>query len=678
MWRWLGLDSSPWRLRQANEALTRQLADADAALQTLRGSEERYRQLYQGAPVPIHSADDTMRLINVNERWLELLGYHWNDVLGRPLTDFMTAASAREHRETTWPILTGGGAANDLRYDFVRRSGEVVPVLYSARAEGEAGDGTFMTFAVLTDITARTRAEAALRASEERYRVLVSGVVDYAIFMLDPNGMVTNWNAGAERIKGYRASEIVGQHFSRFYTEEDRARGEPQRALEVAAREGKYEAEALRVRKDGSRFWANVVIDALREDGRLIGFAKITRDVTERVRIAEALDETRAALAQAQKMEAVGQLTGGVAHDFNNLLTAIIGTLDLLLERADWSRERARPLLEAALRSAQRGARLTSGLLAFSRRQTLAPQVTDANRLVAGMSQLLRQTLGETIAIETVLAGGLWQTSIDPNQLESALLNLAINARDAMPDGGKLTIETGNTYLDDEYAAARAEVTAGQYVLVAVTDTGVGMDAETLGHAFEPFFTTKPEGRGTGLGLSQVFGFMKQSGGHVNIYSEPGHGTTVKLYLPRHRGDILVEDEVAHAPREVRGRNETVLVVEDDAEVRQFAVQALTHLGYRVFEAIDGPSALQLLGRHPEIEVLFSDVGLPGMNGRQLADAARARSPGLHVLFTTGYARNAIVHHGVLDPGVQLLGKPFTVESLARKLRQILHGQGPT
>ncbi len=672
-WRLLGLGASPWQLSRSHRTLAGALANANAALETLRQSEDRYRRLYQSMPAPIHSVDQTMRVINVNDRWLELLGYHGNEALGRPLTDFMTADSAREHRDTIWPILTGGGIVSDLKYEFVRKSGEIVPVLYSARAEGTPGDGTFMTYAVLTDVTARTRAEAALRETEHRYHVLIDGVVDYAIFMLDANGVVTNWNAGAERIKGYRANEIVGQHFSRFYTEEDGARGEPRRALEAAARDGKYEAEALRVRKDGSRFWANVVIDPLRDDaGHVVGFAKVTRDITERVRAAETLEEARTALAQAQKMEAVGQLTGGVAHDFNNLLTAIIGTLDLLLEHGAWPSERARPLLEAAMRSAQRGAALTGRLLAFSRRQTLAPQVIDLNRLVSGMSELLRQTLGEAIAIETVLAGGLWQTTIDPNQLESALLNLAINSRDAMPSGGKLTVETGNTYLDDAYAASRAEVTPGQYVMVAVTDTGLGMTRETLERAFEPFFTTKGEGRGTGLGLSQVFGFVKQSGGHVAVYSELGQGTTVRLYVPRHLGEAEVEDAVAHAPREARGDNETVLVVEDDAEVRQFAVQALIHLGYRVFEAADGSSALQLLARHSEIELLFSDVGLPGLNGRELAEAARAQAPNLRVLFTTGYARNAIVHQGVLDPGVQLLAKPFTVESLARKLRQML------
>jgi PAS domain S-box-containing protein len=546
-------------------------------------------------------------------------------------------------------------------------------VLYSARAQGDLDEGSFRTFATFVDVSPRVRAEAALRQTEQQYRLLVNGVTDYAIYMLDPDGIVTNWNAGAERIKGYRAGEIIGHSFARFYTAEDRAKGEPQRALAVAAREGKYEAEVLRVRKDGSHFWANVVLDPLRDDaGRIIGFAKITRDITERIHAARVLDETRGALAQSQKMEAVGHLTGGIAHDFNNLLTAIIGSLDLMREGFVPVDARARPLIEAALRAAQRGVGLTSGLLAFSRRQTLAPQPTDINKLVSGLSQLLRQTLGESVRIETVLAGGIWRTAIDPNQLESALLNLALNARDAMSDGGKLTIETGNGYLDEEYAARRSEVTPGQYVVIAVTDTGAGMSNETLAHVFEPFFTTKPEGKGTGLGLSQVYGFIKQSGGHIAIYSEMGKGTTVRIYLPRYLGEAPAEPAAPRLLDETRGNRETVLVVEDDAEVRQFSVAALMTLGYRVLEAETGPAALQLLEQEPRVALLFTDVGLPGMNGRQLADVARQRAPALRVLFTTGYARNAIVHHGILDPGVHLLAKPFTVTALGRRIHEIL------
>jgi PAS domain S-box-containing protein len=519
----------------------------------------------------------------------------------------------------------------------------------------------------------REAAENALTLSERQFRILVENVADYAIYMLDAQGRVTTWNRGAERIKGYGAKEIIGQHFSRFYTADDRRKEMPQRALETAVCEGKFHSEGWRVRKDGSQFWADTVIQAIRdEDDELIGFAKVTQDVTERLKQQDALAKAQAAFVQAQKMEAVGQLSGGIAHDFNNLLTSIIGSIDLLERRGDIAVDQQRRLLDIAKRSAERGASLTQRLLAFSRKQALDPRPLDANRLVQGMSELLRRTLGESIGIETVLAGGLWQTFVDPNHLENALLNLAINARDAMPDGGKLTIETGNTYLDDDYAAAHVEVTPGQYVLVAISDTGHGMPEAVMSRAFEPFYTTKPEGKGTGLGLSQVYGFVKQTDGHVKIYSEPGQGTTVKVYLPRHLTEAKVEEPRARPDVYASGGGETVLLVEDDEDVREYTSAALTALGYRVFEAGEAVAALRVLDEHSEIALLLTDVGLPGMNGSRLAQEARSRLPNLKVLYTTGYARNAIVHHGLLDAGVQLLPKPFTVDTLGRKIRDVL------
>jgi PAS domain S-box-containing protein len=516
-----------------------------------------------------------------------------------------------------------------------------------------------------------------LRRSETNFRLLVEGITDSAIYMLDPAGLVTTWNSGAERIKGYTAREVLGLHFSRFYTREDQDAGVPAEALETAMASGRYETENWHVRKDGSRFWAHVVIQPVHDHaGQFAGFAKITRDLTDRKRAEEALEQTRAHLAQAQKMEAIGQLTGGVAHDFNNLLTAVLGSLELLkLDEQPHDADTER-LLGVIQHAAERGATLTARLLAFSRRQTLAPKVTDLNRLVSNMSELLRQTLGEQITIEAVLAGGLWTTLVDQNQMENSIINLAVNARDAMPSGGKLTIETGNTYLDDDYALAHTEVMPGQYVLVAVSDTGAGMTEEELLQAFEPFYTTKGEGKGTGLGLSQVYGFVKQSRGHVKLYSEPGQGTTVKIYLPRNvstdgasgSGPLRTQ---ASAPHGV----ETVLVVEDDVDVRRFSADAISHLGYFVLQAPDAKTALELLERQPDIALLFTDVGLPGMNGRQLADEALRRAPGLKVVFTTGYARNAIVHHGVLDSGLHLLPKPFTIEGLARILRNALEAK---
>jgi PAS domain S-box-containing protein len=509
---------------------------------------------------------------------------------------------------------------------------------------------------------------AQLAETERRFHLLIDAVTDYAIFMLDTAGNVVSWNPGAERIKGYSSAEILGHHFSRFYTEDDRQKGLPRTALATAERTGKYEAEGWRCRKDGTTFMANVVINAIRHtSGRLLGFAKITRDITEK----KAAEEQ---LRQAQKMEAVGQLTGGVAHDFNNLLTVIMGNLEHL-DRILQPAQSTQRIIAAALRAASRAALLTHRLLAFSRRQPLMPEVLWANKLVAGISELLRRTLGESILIETVLAGGLWPTLADGNQLENALINLAINARDAMPEGGKLTIETANTHLDEAYARMHEEVQPGQYVGIFVTDTGAGMARETVAHAFEPFFTTKEIGQGTGLGLSQVYGFIKQSGGHVKIYSEVGEGTTVKLYLPRYRGAENVVDERPETYQLPRGRSELVLVVEDDPDVRDYTVEMVGDLGYSVLSAPDGASALRLLDSHRQVSLLFTDVGLPGgMNGRQLAEQALRRQPRLKVLYTTGYARNAIVNQGRLDPAVEVVFKPFTYSDLATKIRHVLEG----
>jgi len=389
-------------------------------------------------------------------------------------------------------------------------------------------------------------------------------------------------------------------------------------------------------------------------------------------------EKAEAALRQAQKMEAIGHLTGGVAHDFNNLLQVIVGNIEALQRRV-WSAdiprrdEGFRRLTDAAARGAERAAALTRQLLAFSRQQPLEPKVLDVNKLVAGMSDMLHRTLGETVRIETVLAGGTWRISADANQLESALLNLAVNARDAMPNGGKLTIETSNAFIDEAYAAAHDEFKAGQYVLIAVTDGGTGMSKEVIAQAFDPFFTTKDIGHGTGLGLSQVYGFVKQSGGYVKIYSEAGEGTTIKLYLPRLTGEAVVENDPVASLITSGAKEELILVVEDTDDVRTNSVEMLRELGYGTLEAADGQTALRLLIAEPKVRLLFTDVGLPGgMNGRELATEARRIRPDLLVLFTTGYARNAIVHHGRLDPDVELIAKPFTFAGLASKVRDIL------
>lgn len=384
-------------------------------------------------------------------------------------------------------------------------------------------------------------------------------------------------------------------------------------------------------------------------------------------------------LRHSQKMEAIGQLTGGLAHDFNNLLTIIGGSLQLIQRRLDRGETGAlQRYLDSAAEGVGKASSLTHRLLAFGRRQALSPQSVDANALVKGMSDLLGRSLGEAVQIENVCAAGLWRTHVDANQLENAVLNLALNARDAMPEGGRLTIETANVELDERYAAENPGAPTGQFVLIAVTDTGVGMPPDILALAFDPFFTTKSPGQGTGLGLSQVYGFVRQSGGHIKIYSEPGVGTAVKLYLPRFFGEAKEQP-----PEPVRGASvtpaaghKTILVVEDDASVRRLSISFLTELGYRTLEADGGAAALRLLDAHDDIDLLFTDVVMPDMNGRRLADEARKRKPGLKVLFTTGYTRNAVVHGGIVDPDVSLIAKPFSIDELAARVAKVLNADG--
>ena len=420
---------------------------------------------------------------------------------------------------------------------------------------------------------------------------------------------------------------------------------------------------------------------------QLRAFTETLEDaVKERTRELEIQNEARIKaeelLRQAQKMEAVGQLTGGIAHDFNNLLTIVIGGLDMVGRQipalgATAAAERIARAKDMALQGVQRAVTLTNRLLAFSRQQPLAPKPIDANKLVSVTCEFLRRTLGETVSLDTALAAGLWRAHADPHQLENALINLTLNARDAMPEGGKVTIETANCYLDESYVSSIPEpVDVGQYVMIAVADTGTGMDPITVERAFEPFFTTKDVGRGTGLGLSQVYGFVRQSAGHVKVYSELDEGTTVKIYLPRYLGaEEHVEDaEQSQAANGAIG-TETILVVEDDDALRSYTVETLAELGYRVLPATNGAVALEILDSGNDIDLLFTDVVMPGgLNGRQLADEAVRRRPGLKVLFTTGYTRNAIVHHGRLDPGVEMVGKPFSSDELIRKVRAILDG----
>jgi PAS domain S-box-containing protein len=528
--------------------------------------------------------------------------------------------------------------------------------------------GALVGFAKITrDLTERMQAEAALRASQEQFRLLVQGVTDYAIYLLSPEGKVASWNAGARRIKGYAPEEIIGKHFSQFYREEDRKADLPRKALEIAAREGRYEKEGWRVRKDGTKFWANVVIDTIRNpDGSLLGFAKITRDITERMKAQQVLDETREALIQAQKMEAIGHLTGGVAHDFNNLLMAIQGSLELLQRRLPKDDPKVARLLDNAVQGAQRGAALTQRMLAFARRQDLRLVALDVPDLVQGMTELLQSSLGPSIQIETRFLPNLPKACADPNQLELALLNLAMNARDAMPKGGAIVIEARERTVTDEPG-----LKPGRYLCVTVTDTGTGMDEATLRRAMEPFFTTKGVGKGTGLGLPMVHGMAQQSGGKLLLKSKPGLGTTAELRLPVARPDAAsAGEEIAPKTGVSSGRELTILTVDDDPLVALNTSALLEELGHKVYSAPSGMRALEIMRREENIDLLITDQAMPGMTGSELVSKVRAEKPGFPVILATGYAE--------LPPGeaegIPRLAKPFRQQDLAEAIAGAVAG----
>ncbi|MCC6827551.1 MAG: PAS domain S-box protein [Novosphingobium sp.] len=485
--------------------------------------------------------------------------------------------------------------------------------------------------------------------------LLVQSVTDYAIYMLDPTGVVISWNPGAERFKGYRAEEIIGQHFSRFYEEADRLALVPQRALRTAETEGRFEAEGWRLRKDGSRFWASVVIDPVRgPDGTMIGFAKITRDLTERREAQIALEQAREALFQSQKMEAIGQLTGGVAHDFNNLLCAIIGSIDLAERRGAAGGDIA-GYLHNARQAAERGATLTQRMLAFARKQDLDLRAVDLAAMIPGSVELLRSTIGASVDIDMRIAPALPPVRADAAQLELALLNLAVNARDAMGDGGRIAISA-------HVAAGCGDLAARDYVVLTVRDEGEGMDGDTLRRAAEPFFTTKGVGKGTGLGLSMVQGMAEQCGGRLVLRSAPGTGTTAELWLPVAVDPAPAETAPQAGPQGC-ARALDILAVDDDCIVLMNTVAMLEDMGHRVREATSGPAALDLL-RHHDFDLIVTDYAMPGMTGAELIAAARAIRPELRVALVSGYVD--LPEGGLGD--VPRLGKPFDDRDLAALL----------
>ena len=529
--------------------------------------------------------------------------------------------------------------------------------------------GEIIGYAKITrDLTERRAAEEELRRGQEQFRLLVQGVTDYAICMLDTKGLVSSWNLGAQRIKGYAPGEIIGQHFSRFYTDEDRAAGAPQEALETARRDGRFEKEGQRVRKDGTRFWAHVIIDAITNDaGEPIGFAKITRDITERRQAQEKLEKTREALLQSQKMEAVGQLTGGIAHDFNNLLMAVLGSLELVRKRLP-DDGRTRSLLENAVEGARRGVSLTKRMLAFARRQELKQERIDVAELVRGMAELMQRSLGPGIEIETRFPLAALPVIADANQLEMALLNLAVNARDAMPEGGQIIISAR-----EESILSANGLRPGQYIALTITDRGTGMDQATLARAMEPFFTTKGLGRGTGLGLSMVHGFAEQSGGRFTLCSQQGEGTTAEIWLPMAEDVVRPavgqpKDEEMHADR----GSLVVLAVDDDPLVLLNTVAMLEDFGHEVFSASSGQKALDILRGEDRVDVVITDQAMPHMTGVQLADAIAKDWPDLPVILATGYAE---IREGTAA-GLRKLNKPFTQGELAIALADVPRKKG--
>jgi len=503
---------------------------------------------------------------------------------------------------------------------------------------------------------------ALVHPDEDRYRLLVDAIIDYAIYRLDIDGLVTSWSPGAQRLKGYAPAEIIGQHVSRFYSPEDQAAGAPRAALAIAASEGRFEKEGWRLRKDGSRFWAHVVIDAIRdEQGQVVGFAKITRDVTERMETQQALDQAREALFQAQKMEAIGQLTGGVAHDFNNLLMAIMGSLELVRKRLPYD-PRITPLLDNAMQGAERGSILTQRMLAFARKQELKMDAVDVASLARGMMTFLDRTIGGKIEVSLRFPVDLPRVLTDPYQLEAALMNLAVNARDAMPDGGDLIISASA-----ERVEGGPDLKPGDYVRLSVADTGEGMSQDTVQRATEPFFTTKGVGKGTGLGLSMVHGLAAQSGGALFVTSQEGHGAKVDLLLPVVGQDYPSTcDSGAPVARSETGRRLVILAVDDDALVLTNTAAMLDDLGHEVIVASSGKEGLELLKGRVDIDLIVSDEIMPHMTGSQFARAVQRSHPGIPFIIATGYADLESSASDDFRLGLRRIAKPFSQDLLAQ------------
>lgn len=635
----------------------------------LPNEDARYRLLVDAiTDYAIYMLDPDGRVSSWNRGAERLKGYKPDEIIGAHFSKFYTP----EDRAASIPATALRKAAEEgqfeaegwrLRKDGTRFWAHVVidPI--------RDDQSRLIGFAKITrDLTERRAAEEALHDSQEQFRLLVQGVTDYAIYMLDRDGIVASWNAGAKRIKGYEAEEIIGQHFSTFYTEADRNARWPARALATAAAEGRFEKEGWRVRKDGTRFQAHVIIDAIRDDqGAVIGFAKVTRDITERVATDQALAEAQQSLFQAQKLEAIGRLTGGIAHDFNNLLGAILGSLELVRKRLSYD-PRITPLLENAVQGAERGAALTERVLAFARKQELHLEAVDIPVLVRGMIEFIQRTIGADVEMRFDFPTGLPRVLTDANQLEAAVLNLVVNARDAMPAGGRITVSAALRRVTED----GADVPSGAYVVLRIEDTGEGMSPETLARAAEPFFTTKGVGKGTGLGLSMVHGLAAQSGGKIAIDSAPGKGTRIELWFPATSAIAAANRLMAGATPDIRtDRGVLVLVVDDDNLVLLNTAAMLEDLGHQVLSASSGEEALGHLAGHAEISLVVTDEIMPGMTGTELALRMRDGGSDLPIILATGYAELG-ERPAPQKLGLPRLAKPFTQSQLAQAVEAAL------
>ena len=622
-------------------------------------ADDPFRLLVQSiVDYAIYMLDPDGKVTSWNAGAERIKGFQADEIVGQHFSRFYTD----EDRKAGLPATV---------LETARREGKFEGEGWRVRKDGSrfwasvvidrinGADGELIGFAKITrDLTATREAQHTLLEAERRFRILVQGVTDYAIYMLDPKGHVTNWNPGAERIKGYAPDQIIGEHFSRFYTPEDRDAGVPKKALETARETGRYEAEGWRMRKDGTRFWASVVIDAIRgDDGELIGFAKITRDMSEKREAQLQLEESREQLFRSQKMEALGQLTGGLAHDFNNLLTAILGACELALRNLD-NREKLVRMLDGVRGSAQRGASLTKQLLAFARAQPLQLKQINLKDFFADVATLIRPSLRSNIEVVSEFSDLLWPVKADPGALELVILNLAFNARDAMPEGGTLRISAHNQVLK-----GKPEGLKGEFVVLQVTDSGSGMSRQVTERVFEPFFTTKSFGEGTGLGLSQVFGFLNQIGGAVTVASEPGKGATFSLFLPASSGALAAGSQADG--NAALGR---VLIVEDDSFLAELAAGMLGELGFETVVTHSAKDALERLAGGEKPKLVFSDIVMPGgISGIELARKVRDCFPELPILLTTGYSEQVGGSHGF-----PVLQKPYEMDSLAQALGAVL------